>query len=372
MDMPERCGLQFQMMGSAGLHLLGSAVRRSLHMSEIQETGKAVDWYRSPVDRETLKDLNGRSDVLGMMQACGFLAILGITGALAWYSSLHWGVWATVAIVFLHGTCYAFQINAVHELGHKTAFKSRGMNSFFEHVFAFMGWINHRMFWTSHLRHHRYTLHPPDDLEVVLPVRYTIPGYLEAAFVNPRGFWATLVRTIRIAAGRFEGEWELKCYPAEDRERRTAAVAWARTLLAGHLLIVAVSIYMHWWMLPVLTTFAPFYGGWLHFLCNNVQHVGLQDNVPDFRLCCRTIYLNPVVQFLYWHMNYHTEHHMYPGVPCYRLGRLHRAIRHELPPTKGLVGAWLEIRDIFAQQRKDAGYQYAPPLPIGSTPGVVS
>lgn len=42
-----------------------------------------------------------------------------------------------------------------------------------------------------------------------------------------------------------------------------------------------------------------------------MQHAGLSDNVPDFRLCCRTMILNPFFRFLYWHMNYHTEHHMY-------------------------------------------------------------
>ncbi len=61
---------------------------------------------------------------------------------------------------------------------------------------------------------------------------------------------------------------------------------------------------------------ARFYGLWRHWLCNNTRHIGLQDNVPDLRLCCRTIRLNPLVQFLYFHMNYHTEHHMYASVPC--------------------------------------------------------
>ena len=44
---------------------------------------------------------------------------------------------------------------------------------------------------------------------------------------------------------------------------------------------------------------------------------GLQDYVPDFRLCYRRFLVNPVVRFLYWHMNFHIEHHMYAAVPCY-------------------------------------------------------
>jgi fatty acid desaturase len=113
-----------------------------------------------------------------------------------------------------------------------------------------------------------------------------------------------------------------------------------------------------------LITFAPFYGGVMLFLCNNTQHVGLQDDVEDFRLCTRTILLNPVLKFLYWQMNYHIEHHMYAGVPCYKLERLHHAIKHELPPTpNGLVATWTVIIRILKRQKVEPSYEYVPELP---------
>lgn len=49
--------------------------------------------------------------------------------------------------------------------------------------------------------------------------------------------------------------------------------------------------------------------------------------------------LIPVISFFYWNMNYHVEHHMYPGVPCYNLPRLHHLIDLDLAPvTVGLRG----------------------------------
>jgi len=115
---------------------------------------------------------------------------------------------------------------------------------------------------------------------------------------------------------------------------------------------------------PVLITLAPFYGGWLQWLCNNTQHTGLQDKVPDFRLCTWTIILKPFVRFLYWHMNFHLDHHMYAAVPCYNLGRLHAAIQHDLPPCPvGLVAAWKKIIPILKIQKKDPSYQYVAELP---------
>jgi fatty acid desaturase len=95
--------------------------------------------------------------------------------------------------------------------------------------------------------------------------------------------------------------------------------------------------------------------------------MGLQDEVPDFRLCCRTIILNPFLRFVYWQMSFHTEHHMYAAVPCYNLGKLHEIIKHDLPHCPvGLVEAWTQIIAILKRQRVDPQYEYAPELPSPS------
>jgi fatty acid desaturase len=324
----------------------------------------AVTWYRTPVLPAELKTLHLRSDLKGAGQTLGYLGILVATGGLALYSFGHFAWYVTLALVFLHGMAMAFSINAVHELGHGTVFKTKGLNVFFCHLFAFPGWNNHEMFQASHTRHHRYTLHPPDDLEVTLDRRMVLWHLLRDGVVNLPGAIGNLKYIWRIARGRFEGEWELTLFPASAPEKRRAPVRWARILLGGHATILGVSLAMGWWLVPVVVSLTPFYGGWLFFLCNNTQHVGLQDNVTDFRLCCRTFTLNPVVRFLYWQMNYHTEHHMYAAIPCYHLGRLHQLIRHELPVTQhGLWAVWREIGGILAQQKKDPTYQKVVELP---------
>ncbi len=324
----------------------------------------AIDWYRSKVPKEDFKALHQKSDLKGAAQTFGYLGFLATTGGLAFYSFWNFSWLVTVGCVFLHGMVTAFMINGVHELGHGTVFKTRQLNRFFCHLLAFLGWINHETFNTSHTRHHRYTLHPPDDLEVVLPVRLMIRHFFMVGFIDPVQFWKTLATTIRIARGKFVGEWELTLYPQDDDAARGVPVRWARVLLFGHALIAALSIATGNWILVVLVTLAPFYGGWLFFLCNNTQHVGLQDNVSDFRLCCRTFTLNPIVRLLYWQMNYHTEHHMYAAVPCYNLGKLHQVIRHDLPSCPvGLVGVWREILSILKKQQVDPLYQHKLTLP---------
>ncbi|MBW7895012.1 MAG: fatty acid desaturase [Opitutaceae bacterium] len=336
-------------------------------MSE-KRTPAVIDWYRTPLPKDVFKQLHERSDLKAWLQTGGFLAIVLCTGGLAfwsWWHDWHWA--ATVALVFLHGMVSHFHINGMHELGHGTVFRTKALNAFFVRVVSFLGWLNFETFNASHQRHHRYTLHDPDDQEVVLPVKLMVRHFFEQGFFNYKGFWWTMKYFGRIARGRFVSPWELVCYPPDQPDLRRAPVRWARFVLGGHLVIAVVSLATGLWIIPILVTLATFIGGWLFFLCNNTQHIGLQDKVPDFRLCCRTILINPVVRFLYWQMNFHTEHHMYAAVPCYHLKRLHAAIAHDMPPCpRGLVATWRHIIGILRRQQTEPGYCYTAPLPASS------
>lgn len=332
-------------------------------MPTTETKSPAIAWYRTHLDPKEMKRLHQRSDAKGFLQTLPYLGLLIATGSAAYCSVGRLPIPFVLFLIFLHGTGYAFLINAVHELGHGTVFRTKFFNAFFVRIFAFLGWINFETFNTSHARHHRYTLHVPDDLEVVLPLKAMVRDFFKQGFVNPNGFRWALQDTIRIARGKFRGDWEMTLFPEGDANRR-APMRWARTLLIGHALILVTALYFHLWMVPVLVTLAPFYGGWLQFLCNNTQHIGLQDDVSDFRLCCRTFTINPFVQWLYWHMNFHIEHHMYAAVPCYHLGRLHRAIKHDLAPCPhGLLATWKEIAAIQEIQKTNPDYQHIALVP---------
>ena len=93
------------------------------------------------------------------------------------------------------------------------------------------------------------------------------------------------------------------------------------------------------------------------------MHTGLKDNVDDFRLCVRSITLDPVTHFIYWRMNWHLEHHMFAAVPCYNIRRLSKAVAADMPHPRTLMGAWREMRQAWKKQRVDPAYQYETPLP---------
>jgi fatty acid desaturase len=90
----------------------------------------------------------------------------------------------------------------------------------------------------------------------------------------------------------------------------------------------------------------------------------LRENELDHRFSTRTLKLNRFLQFLYWNMNYHVEHHMFPNVPFHALPQLRRAIEADLPPAyDGLFSAWGEILHVFQMQRHDPGYMVTPCVP---------
>jgi fatty acid desaturase len=324
----------------------------------------AIHWYRTPLPTGALKRLHARSDWLGALQALGYLACLAVPAALAVRGGMRgeW-VWA-IGGAFAYGLVASFLINAVHELGHNTVFRTPALNVWFCRLFAFLGWINHELFEVSHVRHHRYTLHPPDDDENPLPIKFSVRDFVRGFLFNYGNLVFSVRKMVRLARGRFEGTWELTLYPADQPELARPAIRWARTVLTGHLMVLALSIAMGWWIVPIVVSAGSFFANGLFLLCNNTQHIALPSHNSDFRLCCRTFTLNPIVRFIYWHMNYHTEHHMYAAVPCYRLGELHRLIRQDLPPTPHGIGAvWKEIASIKRREAAEPGWVYSPPLP---------
>ena len=100
-----------------------------------------------------------------------------------------------------------------------------------------------------------------------------------------------------------------------------------------------------------------FYGVWLSVYFANTQHAGLAENVTDHRLNSRTVYMNPVFRFIYWNMNYHVEHHMFPMVPYHALPELHKESFPDLPlPCKSTIAAYREILPAIWRQRTDPNY----------------
>ena len=123
-------------------------------------------------------------------------------------------------------------------------------------------------------------------------------------------------------------------------------------------------VYLNSW-LPVLYFVLPhFYGKTFHKLLAFTQHAGLARNYKDHRFSAREMYLNPILSFLYWKMEYHVTHHMFPTVPSYNLDKLHHHIKDQLPKTNdGLIDAYKEILPAIMKQTEDSSHFFKKEVP---------
>ena len=343
---------------------------RNKPLSQVRRNFR-VKWYRSPIEREKLRHLMQRSNLRGAFQAMGHLALWTGTGLLSYYLFKQ-QLWVGFAVtLFLHGTVGSFfKGMPVHELGHGTVFRTMGLNRLFLRIYSVLGWWNYHEYAMSHTYHHRYTLHPDGDREVVLPRNPTLRflcllqlftvNFTYATDCNP--IILTIKRFLWTAFDRYYAEWPKALFEGHP-EARKQEVNWARSVLAFHVVVIGVSAGLGEPILAVLISGHVFIGNWLKYFVGLPMHCGLRDNVPDFRLCVRSITLNPISEFLYWHMNWHTEHHMFAGVPCYNLATLHNEVKDDMPKPRTMIGAWREMRETWRRQQDDPDYQFDTPLP---------
>lgn len=334
-----------------------------------------IDWYRSPIDRATLAELMQRNDLRGWLQTVCHLGLFFATGALAYVAFLHidagnwpWSAPLLLVALFAHGTIGPFMgLIAVHELQHRTVFRSKALNALFEKVYAFISWSDYIWYQESHAIHHQATCHHDYDGEVPLPIRFSLRRWrvwLGLIAWDPSATWQRLKLVWRHANGRIQGDWYNHVLPKSNPGLRRRHRNWARTLLIGHGVLALAFVATGNAFLIVVYTFGTFYCAWLGLLCTRPQHYGLNPDIPDFRQNTRTFTCSWLPAFYYWNMQYHLEHHMYPAVPFYNLGKLRKAIQHDLPPAPhGLVATW---REILALRRKciaDPDHRFVPECP---------
>lgn len=212
-----------------------------------------------------------------------------------------------------------------HELFHNSVFSHRALNGFLFRAFSVLTWSNYFYFQVSHPHHHRLTL-ADNDPEGARPApldRLTLLQlwtidvtslYRRARILTLNAFG--IVPTAGVSAALFP--------PGSlSRPRLYAA---ARVVLGVHLGLLAVFVATGAYWLILAVNLAPFCLTFFNRTLAVAQHYGLRDSGRDYAQSTRTVVLDPVLGFFYADMNYHVEHHYFPGVPHYNLVRLHRMI----------------------------------------------
>jgi fatty acid desaturase len=319
-------------------------------------------WFRSDVPRRRMKELMRRSDYPAVRDTAIWI---GLMAAFAGIGITLSGSWWAVPFFLAYGVLYGSTSDSRwHESGHGTAFRTRWLDEGLYQLASFMIMRDPTAWRWSHTRHHTDTLVVGRDPEIAA----MRPARLARLLVNLAGL-VDVPLAFRLmflhAAGRLTAD-EADYVPEPERRK---VYRTARIHLAIYAVTIASAIALGSW-LPVLLIGGPrLYGAWLLSVYALTQHAGLGENVLDHRLNTRTVQMNVVNRFLYWNMNYHVEHHMFPMVPYYRLAELHEEIRHDCAPAyPSIWAAYQEIIPAILRQLRDQEYYIRRELPPGAAP----
>jgi fatty acid desaturase len=302
---------------------------------------------------DELTTLGRASDVQGALAlALDWLAIAAIFALPVVFP--HPLAWA-VAIVLMARQQLALAI-LMHEAAHQRLFATRWLNETLGQLLTAAPIVfSMTLYRALHLKHHRIPL-TDDDPDLSLIGGYPIDrgSFLrklarDAAGISYFKFFAYFVRGARKLNQRKQ-EGEARGAPSTDRRLPFPLVAASIVVLHGALIAALAAaghpeLYLLWWI-PLVTVLQL-----LLRIRGITEHAGYQPSA-DQRLCSRTV-VSPLQTFFFapHHVNYHIEHHVYPGVPFFQLPRVHAlmAERGALPAANVYRSYLAVLRDLIAR-----------------------
>lgn len=274
----------------------------------------------------------------------------------AWLWNWHWwaGLIATPAVLAILGGRQLGLSILMHDGAHGLLHPDRRLNNWLGQwpSGAATGSDLHA-YRTYHLTHHKFTQQPEDpDLSLSAPFptswaslrRKAVRDLTGQTFFKQRSHqfaaaWRGVKAMLRSEAGAGDGKRDTsagRAFNLQSRNGVNAPVAnldgaktTARTVgrfLAVQAILLAISLVVWGWT-PFLLWFAALATTFQLFLRirNIAEHACTTTGSGDPFTHARTTYANWIERATvapYW-VNFHSEHHLFMGVPCYRLPRAH-------------------------------------------------
>ena len=301
---------------------------------------------REMLSRDRLRELSARSNLRGFIQVGSHLGAIVLTGIAL---LLTWGTWWAVPVFILHGVLLNFLYAGQHELSHATVFTSKGLNEWLGRAFGFLLIYPRDFDQIQHFAHHRFTSVWGQDGELQRPP-YDMRSYL-LWMLGPTYWYSRIARIFRLSSGKV-----IEYYIPE--RRKADVIREARYHLAGYAIIAVASFATGSWAAVTYWIAPMFLTKVVHQLQNTIEHLGL-PHVEDTTLNTRSTRTNAFMRWMAWNMQYHTAHHTFPGVPCYNLKGLDKAIftdHGRRPEEMSYLGFQWAALKAFMHGRTEADY----------------
>lgn len=279
---------------------------------------------RRAIESERLAAPAGPASLVRTAVISGIYLACALVG-LRWQHVLVWlPAWLVMAMI-LNGA-----ISASHEGVHGNLLRADWANKAVAEYWSLAVLLNFSLYRAYHLEHHRRT-----RLEGDPEPQTTFSNVLGYLVVFPITGLYSLLQLWFTSAASLAG-W-FPAYVRTGRQRRNirldavlvlaasgGAVAWG---------VVDTRSFLIAWAMPMLASSAVFTVTVLP------EHYGCARVLDPLR-STRSTRSNALVRYLYWNNNFHAEHHLIPGVPYLRVGRLSELLGDRVPNQARSYTRW--------------------------------
>lgn len=200
----------------------------------------------------------------------------------------------------------------LHEASHRLLFRNPTLNRWLGFLCGLPVFLSVSGYWTNHKMHHarRSSATDPDqDWSLDLNAAQSVSAYLLGNLAKAFAF-ITVLPIIAIVKA--------------DRKGRVRALTEYALILGFFLLLFkTLPLEAIWklWLLPMLIAS-------LLTQARAIAEHGLTTRGNGFT-ATRTVVSNRFVSFMMCNINYHLEHHLFPGLPWYNLPKVHQLMQEE-------------------------------------------
>lgn len=258
-------------------------------------------------------------------------------GAAAYVFLQNYGLATQAFCVVTMGLCINGLPILMHDACHTLLSKNARVNRWLGYISGAPGLVAVSAYRSIHALHHAHTRteQDPDSIEDNRP----------RSFPLVLVYYLVLVFGIYLYIGTVASTGYSKANRSLRRDILTEYLLLIGTIVALFIAFPA-SLVFELWFLPLLVA------AQLSNVRGLAEH-GLTTGGNPFTNT-RTVISNPFVSYFMSNLNYHLEHHLFPGVPCYNLPKLHGVLREVYPRAGSSVyRSYTEfLLDFFRVSRK--------------------